>query len=234
MVRKKPSEHRKVWKSHHGKIPYDEFGYRYEIHHIDGDPNNNAIDNLIALTIFEHYEIHYWQSDWGACQNIVIRMNITPEERSSMARELSIKRVEDGLCIFTDPDFIITDSIRKSKIMIGTGNPMYGKTHTIATRSKMKNSHNEMVNNGTHHTLSKEWSEAAATLQTEFIKNGIHNFQNPINKLAMKAANNKMMKNGTHPLQNGNRVDPNSIKVSCIVCHHTTTLPCLWRHRSCK
>lgn len=42
-----------VWEFHHGTIPDG-----YEIHHVDGDRNNNAIENLQCLTIPEHHQIH--------------------------------------------------------------------------------------------------------------------------------------------------------------------------------
>lgn len=37
-----------------------------DIHHIDGDRNNNSIKNLVALTREEHIQIHLDQGDYGA------------------------------------------------------------------------------------------------------------------------------------------------------------------------
>lgn len=45
--------HRAVWQYHHGEIPDG-----YEIHHVDKNPANNAIDNLQCLSKVEHREIH--------------------------------------------------------------------------------------------------------------------------------------------------------------------------------
>lgn len=45
--------YRKIYESHYGKIPKG-----YHIHHIDGDPFNNHITNLICLSPEEHAEIH--------------------------------------------------------------------------------------------------------------------------------------------------------------------------------
>lgn len=53
--------YRKIWESHYGKIPTDERGITFDIHHIDGNRKNNEIDNLICLSVNDHYKIHYQQ-----------------------------------------------------------------------------------------------------------------------------------------------------------------------------
>ena len=60
-------DYRKLWIEQHGEIPKDEFGRSYEIHHKDGNHFNNSIDNLVCISIKEHYDIHYAQGDYGAC-----------------------------------------------------------------------------------------------------------------------------------------------------------------------
>lgn len=45
--------YRKIYESHYGKIPKG-----YHIHHIDGDPFNNDITNLMCVSPEEHGEIH--------------------------------------------------------------------------------------------------------------------------------------------------------------------------------
>jgi hypothetical protein len=70
------NKHRKLWEAHYGEIPKDEHGRSYEIHHLDGNHNNNNIDNLVCVTIQEHYNIHYRNGDWGACVLIAKRMNL--------------------------------------------------------------------------------------------------------------------------------------------------------------
>lgn len=68
--------YRKIWEEKYGKIPNDDEGRPYEIHHVDGNKNNNAIENLVCVTIKEHYDIHYKQQDYGACVMIAKRMNL--------------------------------------------------------------------------------------------------------------------------------------------------------------
>jgi hypothetical protein len=89
-------EYIKIWIKHHGKIPKDENGRSYEVHHIDGNNTNNNIENLKLVTIQEHYEIHYAQHDWGACFAITQRMSIDVEEKSRLAKLAQISRIDNG------------------------------------------------------------------------------------------------------------------------------------------
>jgi len=62
--------YRKVYETFYGPIPKDQDGRSYDIHHIDGDKTNNSILNLVALSIQDHYDVHYIQGDYGACYKI--------------------------------------------------------------------------------------------------------------------------------------------------------------------
>jgi|LauGreDrversion4_2_1035121.scaffolds.fasta_scaffold35333_3 hypothetical protein len=53
--------YRKLWEQNYGPIPKDETGRTYDIHHIDGNRKNNSLDNLICLSIEDHYKIHLKQ-----------------------------------------------------------------------------------------------------------------------------------------------------------------------------
>jgi len=54
--------HRKIYEEFHGiKIP--KF---MDIHHIDGNHDNNDPANLKLVSIREHYDIHFSQGDYGA------------------------------------------------------------------------------------------------------------------------------------------------------------------------
>ena len=87
---------RQVYKHCYGEIPTDENGRKYHIHHIDGNALNNHPANLQAVSILEHYRIHYNQKDWGACHMLWVRMKETPDEISNLAKLHNQKRVEDG------------------------------------------------------------------------------------------------------------------------------------------
>lgn len=66
--------YRKIYKEFHGKIPIDENGVVFDIHHIDGDRKNNSIENLLALSIDDHYKVHFQQGDYTACLLILNRL----------------------------------------------------------------------------------------------------------------------------------------------------------------
>lgn len=55
--------HRDVWEHHNGPIPAG-----YEVHHIDHNPTNNAIENLALLSRAEHMGAHQWSDERKASQ----------------------------------------------------------------------------------------------------------------------------------------------------------------------
>jgi hypothetical protein len=79
---KTKNNYRKIYEQYHITIPRDKNGRKYDIHHIDGNHDNNSPTNLVALTIEEHYDVHYSQEDWYACFLIGTRMKKSTEELS--------------------------------------------------------------------------------------------------------------------------------------------------------
>lgn len=89
--------YRRIWEQHNNqKIPKDNQGRSYEIHHIDGNHDNNHPSNLQLVTIEEHYKIHYNQGDWYACLMMSKRMKMSPEEISELATKNVQKQLSDG------------------------------------------------------------------------------------------------------------------------------------------
>jgi hypothetical protein len=72
--------HRKIWEDANGPIPKDKHGRSYEIHHIDGNRNNNNLSNLMCVSIEDHIKIHMDQGELGAVQLITKRLNLSYEE----------------------------------------------------------------------------------------------------------------------------------------------------------
>jgi HNH endonuclease len=125
--RKRTTEYRRIYIAHFGPIPRESNGRSYEIHHIDGDHTNNDPSNLVAITLQEHYDIHYARGDWGACYLMAVqRMNKTPEELS----ELASKR----------------NSLRNKKL-VEEG------THNFLGGYIQKERNRKYLENGTHHLL---------------------------------------------------------------------------------
>jgi hypothetical protein len=76
----------KVWENYHGKkLPKN-----MEIHHLDGNHKNNQPENLLAVTIDEHLNIHLKQNDFGAVQAILIRMQRT-DKQNELLKECASK-----------------------------------------------------------------------------------------------------------------------------------------------
>jgi hypothetical protein len=89
--------YRKIWEKVNGPIPKEPNGRSYDIHHIDGCHENNNIDNLMCITRQEHYDIHYAQGDFKACQLLAIRLKYTPEKLSEIASLASKKAIKEGI-----------------------------------------------------------------------------------------------------------------------------------------
>lgn len=76
--------YRNIWIENFGSIPVDEDGRSYEIHHINGDREDNRIENLSCISIEEHYNIHLKQKDYGAAFRIAQRMEVSPEIKAKL------------------------------------------------------------------------------------------------------------------------------------------------------
>lgn len=90
------THYRAIYENHYGPIPIEENGRTYHIHHIDGNHSNNDPANLKAVTIQEHYDIHYSQGDWVACHRLAAIMKYSPEEISELAKKNAREQLENG------------------------------------------------------------------------------------------------------------------------------------------
>lgn len=116
------NKYRKIYEQHHDTIPTDELNRTYEIHHIDGNRNNNNHSNLIALSMKEHYDIHEQQEDLAACLRIAAKMNKSSQEISEISRKLAAKRIENETWHFT------SENAKKwQKERVATGNHNWTK-----------------------------------------------------------------------------------------------------------
>jgi hypothetical protein len=96
------TNYRALYEAYHGPLSLDERGRPYDIHHKDGNHQNNDIDNLEALTLEEHIAAHEARGEWVACLLIAKRMNMTFEERSRISKLAQAERVANGTHNFLD------------------------------------------------------------------------------------------------------------------------------------
>ena len=233
--------YRKIYEQYNGKIPVDSDGRKYDIHHIDGNHENNDPKNLVAVTIQEHYDIHFNQRDWAACLIIAARMEIDPKTKSELAKKSNKKRIEDG-----------------SHPFVGDTNPSKlaskNKTHP-SQRPEMielrKQQQNEKVKNGTHifvtnnpvHERVLDGTHGISSKQNTIkrIQDGTHNFlgdTNPVYKRVEEGTHNflgdanpvhRLVSEGVHNLQgdSGSQLQkrllaegnhPTQVKLTCPHC----------------
>ena len=171
------TKYRKIYENHNGPIPKDETGRTYDIHHIDGNRKNNKPENLKAVTIQEHYDIHYTQRDWSACHRIASKMNLSHEHLSELSKLHNKKMVENG----THP-WLSGEAQRKSN-----QDRLEDGTHHLLRRPDGSSQTKDRVTNGTHHWLGGEQVRAR-------VESGTHHWLGG-------ELQSKQIEEGTHPTQ---------------------------------
>ena len=173
--------YRKIYEHYFGAIPEDENGRTFDIHHIDGNHNNNDISNLKCVSIREHFEIHLSQGDYGACCLIAKRMSMPPSEISRLAKEAGQKLIREGKHNWQG-DGSLQRRLANKRVLNGTHHFM-GNTNPSIKRVKERTHHwfntttqkeNQLkkVKAGTHHLLSgtvqkKNWCTGTHRIRME-------------------------------------------------------------------
>jgi hypothetical protein len=163
------NNYRKIYENHYGPIPREENGRTYEIHHVDGNHSNNNPTNLVAVTLQEHYDIHYSQKDYAACYYMTIqRLNASPEALSELSRKMQLARVDNGTHPFltrADGSSLATDRIL-NQIKYGP--------HPFLTRADGSSLSSDRVKDGTHNWLD---GKSQRKYQQMLVKEQKNNFQ---------------------------------------------------------
>lgn len=203
--------YRKIYEQHFGPIPKDENGRSYQIHHINGDKNNNNIENLLCLSIEDHYQLHLSQDEFAAARLIAIQMKRSPEEISALSKKIITKT-------------------NQRMIQDGT-HPWLGSKH-----NQQKNA--QAVANGTHHFLGPENNKKRIREGTHNFTNS--EFQSRIARNAVAKGTNvlvggkiqretqqRLLAEGKHFSQ---------IKMTCEHCNKTISMPNYkrWHGTRCK
>lgn len=185
------ANYRKIYELHHGSIPIGSNGKTYEIHHIDGNSSNNDISNLIAVSIEEHYNIHFKEGNMRACNAIALRMDKSKEEIKLLATLAAKERVrkkthhwiggelqkkwaqllkEKGKLYFCSKIHSQRTSERNKLLVSLSQHVFQSEKH----RKIISESNRVRLQNGTHPFLNG----VGAKNSRERIKNGTHHFLN--------------------------------------------------------
>lgn len=178
--------YKKIWIENFGKIPKDENCLSYEIHHINGNPTDDRIENLMCISIQEHFNIHLENGDFKACQLIAGRMN-NPSLGRKMGEEYKKKQsIIQKRKVLDGTHHLLGGTIQKktNRRLIENGiHPFQNKDWHIAAKKKA-------VESGTNSLLKKEdGSSVGGTSCKNRIKNGTHHFQDSTlqTELSMRA-----------------------------------------------
>ena len=175
------AKYRKIYECHFGKIPRDETGRSYEIHHIDGNRKNNDITNLKCVSIQEHYDIHYAQSDWASCYLLAVRLKLSPEDISKLSSLTQRKKIADGTHLFSNSEFKRINSNKRvadgTHNFQGDQNPVHklvaeGKNH-LQGGDIQRISNQKRIADGTHNFLDSDFQRKNAL---KMLESGTHNF----------------------------------------------------------
>lgn len=140
--------YRSIYVKYKGPIPVDENGRTYEIHHIDGNRKNNDPSNLKAVSIKEHYDLHFTQGDFAACLKISHRMNLSPKEKSKLASLHANSQLANG----THPWKSEKYKQNQKQRALSESNPFRGG-------DIQRKSHKKRLEAGNHHLLGSNINE---------------------------------------------------------------------------
>lgn len=176
-------KYRKIYEHHVGPIPKDEQGRSYHIHHIDGKRSNNNLDNLIAVSLHEHYQIHLRQGDYASCLRLAKLLALDKEgweellrKNGEQSRQRNLVRVANGT-----HQFLGGEIVRKC-VENGTHNFLGGEISRNITAKRLADGthnflgpalNNKRINDGSHNFLDKQ---AARNRANSRVESGIHPF----------------------------------------------------------
>lgn len=218
--------YRKIYEQHYGPIPHDNQGRSFEIHHIDGNRNNNDISNLRAVSLEDHYNIHKMQGDWAACLLIAAKLKLSGEQIREIARNNNLKQLADGIHPFQSEK---VKAMSRQRVINGTHNWLDSKTQRETAKKRLA------------HSTHEQRSEAAKKRQKALVEKGTHQF---LGGNIGRAANFTRLSNGTHnllgPGLNKKRMDEGThnilIRHTCPYCNRTANGPnySRWHGDKCR
>lgn len=185
--------YRKIYELYYGEIPKEIDGRPYDIHHKDGNRENNDPQNLIALPIKDHYELHLKQGDYRAAHALSLRMKLDYETIKQLAskaanervkngthhwlggeiqKKNSKKLVEDGKHYWVQPEHSEKVKIRNIKLLESGQHPFQRENFHFEMNKKR-------IQNGNHSLTKKEDGSSVGGNNTKkLISEGKHHWQN--------------------------------------------------------
>jgi hypothetical protein len=176
-------KYRKIYENHFGPIPVDQDGRTYDIHHIDGNRNNNDPNNLKALSIEEHYQVHLDQGHYSSCIKIACRMKQSPEILSNLGTKGNLKRIENGTHNWVgNGDY--QRNVQRKRVEDGTHHWLGDKNPVYC-----------LLESGMHPFLGEAGSDLAKKTQRKRVENGTHHL---LSGDIQRKSHKKRLDNGTH------------------------------------
>jgi hypothetical protein len=210
-LQRRKVNYRKIYEQHFGPIPKDNHGRSYQIHHIDGDKNNNNIENLLCLSIEAHYQLHLSQHEFAAARLLAIQMNRSPEEISELSkrviRKTNQRMIRDGSHPWLGP---MHNQKKNAKAIAN------GTHHFLGPQNNRKR-----IEDGTHHFLNSE-------VQSRIAKNAVAKGTNAlVGGKIQSQTQRKLLEEGKHFSQ---------VKMTCEHCNKTISMPNhnRWHGDRCK
>ena len=136
--------YRKIWTNHYGEIPKDENNRSYEIHHIDGNRENNQLENLQCVSPKRHLEIHLEQGNYFAAKMIADRLGYPIREYMLMpeaSREVLRKRMTGEGNPMKNPD----TAAKVSAALKGRKKPPEVEAKRLKSREGFKHSEETLL-----------------------------------------------------------------------------------------
>jgi hypothetical protein len=193
--------YRRIYEEEFGPIPVDDEGRTFDIHHIDGDRTNNSPENLVALSIGDHYQLHLSQGDFAAAHAILLRMRYSISEISRLASAGAKARILRGCHHFVGGD-IQRRNVRQ-RVLEGTHHFLRPE-HRVNVSIRNK----ESVDNGNHPFQRPECRRRVIEWNSRMLESGEHPFTRGIG-----AAETRLrIAQGTHHFQNSEVQRENSRK----------------------
>jgi hypothetical protein len=112
----------------------------------------------MALSVKEHYDLHYAQGDWYAALKLAAEMKLSRKEKSDIAKKHAAKQLEEGTHPFQNPEL----GRRACQAQLDAGTHPFQNPEINARR----------IRNGTHPLLGGEYQREQ---QLKLLVDGGHN-----------------------------------------------------------